>query len=113
MMKTRLLSLALSAAFVAATPVAFAQGAAPAAVATKAANPSRMSCVHTTYTPAVTTQPASANRQPTVFPTAIATAIPSTTAIDIRTATVSRNNLTRGFTIKHSQSVHSTQRALC
>lgn len=58
--------------------------------------PNRMSCVHTTYTPAVTTQPTSANRQPTVLPTTTATATPSSTATDIRTATVSRSNLTRG-----------------
>jgi phospholipid transport system substrate-binding protein len=41
MIKTRLMSLALAAAFVAATPAAFAQGAAQAA-ATKAGTPSKM-----------------------------------------------------------------------
>jgi phospholipid transport system substrate-binding protein len=42
MMNKNLLSLALAAAFVAATPAVFAQGAAQAAVATKAGTPSKM-----------------------------------------------------------------------
>src|SRR5580693_3480454 len=59
----------------------------------------RISRVHTTYTPAVVIQPASANRQPTVLPTERATATPSTAATDIRAATVSRNNVTRDYNV--------------
>src|ERR1700739_3872379 len=74
-----------------------------------ASMPSRMSCVHTTYTPAVTTQPARAKRHPTVLPTAIATATPSATATDIRTATVSRNTVIfRDLVVTDSNPVRPT-----
>jgi hypothetical protein len=61
--------------------------------------PRKMNCVHATYTPAPTIQPTSANRQLTVWPTTTATVIPRAVATDIRTATVSRNNSTTGFTL--------------
>jgi hypothetical protein len=43
------------------------------------------------------------------LPTTTATATPNTTAINIRTATVSREDVTRDFTITDSQSCQSTQ----
>jgi len=60
--------------------------------------PLRMRCVQTTYSAAAATQPASANRQPTVLPTTRATTTPSTTETKIRTATVSRKNFAKEFT---------------
>src|ERR1700687_4072352 len=75
--------------------------------------PLRMSRVHTTYTLAVTTQPASANRHPTVLPTTRATATPSTTAIKIRTATVSRDDIARDFTLRPKHLAMSHTGALC
>jgi hypothetical protein len=60
--------------------------------------PPRRARVQTTYSPAVTIHPVSANRQPTVLPTTSATATPSSTTIKIRTATVSRASVANDFT---------------